>query len=168
MDSINRIVHDVFLGTSQRMATRNRLNQLTCLKGPVAGKFVDDFGPRWPILMGSFLHIFGLMMVSISDKYYQIFLAQGVCSAIGCSFLFYPSEYSTYAQDGLSLTSNSNRCMWHLVQETSRPCIWYHGGRLEHWWCCASNNGSTTSSSDRIWMDYENLSVLTPRTSHIR
>jgi MFS family permease len=59
--------------------------------GPVAGKFVDDYGPRLPILLGSFLHVFGLMMVSISDKYYQIFLAQAVCSAIGCSFLFYPS-----------------------------------------------------------------------------
>lgn len=59
--------------------------------GPVAGKFVDDYGPRLPILLGSFMHVFGLMMVSISDKYYQIFLAQAVCSAIGCSFLFYPS-----------------------------------------------------------------------------
>jgi len=88
------------------VVTRIRFNELTCFKGPVAGKFVDDFGPRWPILMGSFLHIFGLMMVSISDKYYQIFLAQGVCSAMGCSFLFYPSEYSTYTYYGFSLTSN--------------------------------------------------------------
>jgi MFS family permease len=61
-------------------------------QGPVAGKLVDNYGPRWPILAGSFLHIFGLMMTSISTEYYQIFLAQGVCSAIGCSFLFYPSK----------------------------------------------------------------------------
>jgi hypothetical protein len=41
--------------------------------------------------MGSFLHVFGLMMTSISTKYYQFLLAQGFCSAIGCSFLFYPT-----------------------------------------------------------------------------
>jgi MFS family permease len=64
---------------------------LTFLQGPVAGKLVDEFGPRIPILLGSFLHIFGLMMTSLSTKYYQILLAQGVCSGIGCSFLFYPT-----------------------------------------------------------------------------
>ncbi|KAH8598926.1 monocarboxylate permease-like protein [Bisporella sp. PMI_857] len=58
---------------------------------PVVGKVTDDFGPRIPILIGSFLHIFGLMMTSISKEYYQIFLSQSICSAIGCSFLFYPS-----------------------------------------------------------------------------
>ena len=62
-------------------------------QGPVAGRVVDNYGPRWPILAGSFLHIFGLMMTSISTKYYQIFLSQAVCSAIGCSFLFYPGEF---------------------------------------------------------------------------
>ncbi|KAE9969561.1 hypothetical protein BLS_001601 [Venturia inaequalis] len=59
--------------------------------GLVAGKMTDMIGPRWPILLGSFLHVFGLMMTSISSKYYQIFLAQSLCSAIGCSFLFFPT-----------------------------------------------------------------------------
>jgi MFS family permease len=31
------------------------------------------------------------MMTSISTKYYHFFLAQSVCSGIGCSFLFYPT-----------------------------------------------------------------------------
>ncbi|KAM3512697.1 hypothetical protein MY11210_003650 [Beauveria gryllotalpidicola] len=57
--------------------------------GPLVGKLTDELGPRIPILIGSFLHIFGLMMTSISTQYYQIFLAQSVCSALGCSFLFY-------------------------------------------------------------------------------
>ncbi|QDS67478.1 hypothetical protein FKW77_001012 [Venturia effusa] len=59
--------------------------------GLVAGKMTDTIGPRWPLLLGSFLHVFGLMMASVSNKYYQIFLAQGLCSAIGCSFLFFPT-----------------------------------------------------------------------------
>ncbi|KAM0347549.1 hypothetical protein ACHAP4_011312 [Fusarium culmorum] len=57
--------------------------------GPVVGKMTDEFGPRVPILLGSFLHVFGLMMTSISKEYYQILLSQGFCSATGCSFLFY-------------------------------------------------------------------------------
>ncbi|KAF1832297.1 monocarboxylate permease-like protein [Decorospora gaudefroyi] len=59
--------------------------------GPVAGLLADNYGPRVPILMGSFLHIFGLMMTSLSSEYYQFFLAQSVVSAIGCSLLFFPT-----------------------------------------------------------------------------
>ncbi len=54
----------------------------------------DDLGPRIPVLIGSFLHVFGLMMTSLAKEYYQIFLAQSVCSAIGCSFLFYARKCS--------------------------------------------------------------------------
>ncbi|KAL9564076.1 hypothetical protein ACKAV7_011789 [Fusarium commune] len=59
--------------------------------GPIVGKMTDELGPRIPILLGSFLHIFGLMMASISKQYYQILLSQSICSALGCSFLFYSS-----------------------------------------------------------------------------
>ncbi|KAI0892954.1 major facilitator superfamily domain-containing protein [Annulohypoxylon nitens] len=59
--------------------------------GVISGKFADNYGPRWPLLFGSVLHIFGLMMISISKEYYQIFLAQCICSGIGTSFLFYPT-----------------------------------------------------------------------------
>jgi nitrate/nitrite transporter NarK len=53
----------------------------------------DNYGPRIPILIGSFLHVFGLMMTSLSKKYYQIILSQSICSALGCSFLFYARKY---------------------------------------------------------------------------
>lgn len=39
------------------------------------------------------MHIFGLMMASLGTEYYQILLAQGVCSPIGISCLFTPATY---------------------------------------------------------------------------
>ncbi|KAN0091772.1 MFS general substrate transporter [Hyaloscypha variabilis] len=59
--------------------------------GPVVGKLYDRYGPRYILLFGSLAHVFGLMMASISHKYYQFLLAQGVVSAIGASAVFTPS-----------------------------------------------------------------------------
>ena len=59
--------------------------------GPVCGKLFDSYGPRWLLLVGSVLHVFGLMMTSLSSQYYQFFLAQSVCSAAGASAIFYAS-----------------------------------------------------------------------------
>lgn len=60
--------------------------------GPIIGKLYDSYGPRWLIFVGSFMHVFGIMMASISTEYYQILLAQGVCSAIGVSAIFQPGK----------------------------------------------------------------------------
>ncbi|KAI9836008.1 MAG: hypothetical protein M1837_003542 [Sclerophora amabilis] len=59
--------------------------------GPIFGKLYDNFGPRYILLFGSFMHVFGLMMTSISTQYYQFLLAQGICSPIGASAIFYPA-----------------------------------------------------------------------------
>lgn len=62
--------------------------------GPVFGTIFDNFGPRWLLLGGSFFEVFGLMMASISSKYYQFILAQGICSPLGASAVFYASVNS--------------------------------------------------------------------------
>ncbi|CAI9637454.1 unnamed protein product [Alternaria burnsii] len=59
--------------------------------GPIVGRIYDCYGPRYLIFVGSFLHVFGLMMTSISTEYYQIMLSQSVCSAIGVSLIFQPA-----------------------------------------------------------------------------
>jgi MFS family permease len=59
--------------------------------GPVFGKLFDNYGPRYMLLCGSIAHVFGLMMTSLSTKYYQFILAQGIVSALGASAIFYPS-----------------------------------------------------------------------------
>lgn len=58
--------------------------------GPIVGKSYDRYGPRYIVLIGTFLHVFGLMMASISKEYYQFMLSQGVCSAIGVAAIFQP------------------------------------------------------------------------------
>lgn len=57
--------------------------------GPVFGKISDSYGPRYLLLGGMIAHVFGLMMVSLSTQYYQFLLAQGLCSALGASAVFY-------------------------------------------------------------------------------
>jgi MFS family permease len=61
------------------------------LGGSWVGRLYDNYGPRYIILVGSFLHVFGLMMASISTKYYQFLLSQAVCSSVGASMIFYSS-----------------------------------------------------------------------------
>ncbi|KAI1957045.1 hypothetical protein LOZ58_005967 [Ophidiomyces ophidiicola] len=63
--------------------------------GIVLGRVFDGYGPKWLLLIGTFLHVFGLMMTSVSTSYYQFLLAQGICSPLGASFVFYPASACT-------------------------------------------------------------------------
>ncbi|KAL2861872.1 major facilitator superfamily domain-containing protein [Aspergillus pseudodeflectus] len=64
---------------------------LLFLAGIVAGPIFDKGYLKALIAVGSFLVVFGLMMTSLSTKYYQVFLAHGITVGIGCAFLFLPS-----------------------------------------------------------------------------
>lgn len=67
---------------------------------PVFGKVFDSYGPHELLIVGTFFHVFGLMMLSLSSEYYQILLSQAVCSGAGASALFYAgtSAVSTWFQ----------------------------------------------------------------------
>ncbi|KAJ4196930.1 hypothetical protein NW767_009173 [Fusarium falciforme] len=66
-------------------------------QGPVVGHIYDRHGPRTLIIVGAFMHVFGLMMASISKEYYQLLLSQGVCSAIGAAAIFQPGEWLPFS-----------------------------------------------------------------------
>jgi MFS family permease len=73
--------------------------------GTLTGRLTDAGHFRPVFLIGSFLGVFGLFMASISTKYWQLFLAQGVCCGLGNGFLFCPavSLLSTYFSKKRSL-----------------------------------------------------------------
>ncbi|KAF2994039.1 hypothetical protein E8E13_000394 [Curvularia kusanoi] len=64
------------------------------VSAPFSGKAFDDYGPRPLLILGTFLHVFGLMMLSLCQQYYQFFLAQSVCSALGAGAIFWASNNS--------------------------------------------------------------------------
>ena len=59
--------------------------------GIFAGPIYDRGYLRSLLVVGSFLVVFGHMMLSLSTKYWQVLLAQGFCVGIGSGCLFVPS-----------------------------------------------------------------------------
>lgn len=59
------------------------------LGAPFCGKIFDGYGPRYLLIFGTIVHVFGIMMASLGKEYYQLFLAQSICSAMGAACLFY-------------------------------------------------------------------------------
>lgn len=56
--------------------------------GPIVGFFFDNYGPRYLLIFGSFFHVFGIMMTSLCEEYWQFILAQGICSPLGLNCIF--------------------------------------------------------------------------------
>lgn len=71
---------------------------LVFLLGAFSGRALDAGHFRFAVVLGCFLQVFGAAMVSLADRFWQIFLAQGLCSGIGHGILFSPviSLLSTY------------------------------------------------------------------------
>lgn len=62
------------------------------LAGGVVTGPLYDYGLYFPMIMvGTILQSFGVMMISLSTKYYQLFLSQGVCVGVGAALTFTPS-----------------------------------------------------------------------------
>lgn len=63
--------------------------------GIVTGSLFDYGFLRSLLFAGSLLEVFGLMMLSISSEYYQVFLSQGICVGLGGGMLYVPSIAAT-------------------------------------------------------------------------
>lgn len=55
------------------------------------GRVFDNHGPDWLLRVGALVYVGGLVLLSFADKYYQLFLAQGVMASIGSGVVFHSS-----------------------------------------------------------------------------
>ncbi|KAH8680563.1 MFS monocarboxylate transporter [Xylariales sp. PMI_506] len=59
---------------------------------PIWGKVFDSYGPRYALVAGTLVHVFGIMMMSLSSKYYQFALSQSVCTGLGAGAIFFSAS----------------------------------------------------------------------------
>ncbi|KAH9919172.1 MFS general substrate transporter [Epithele typhae] len=59
--------------------------------GGFIGRIFDTFGPKRILALGTILLTFATMMISLSTKYYQFILAQGVLFGLSIGMIFFPS-----------------------------------------------------------------------------
>ncbi|KAI4617495.1 uncharacterized protein J4E87_003015 [Alternaria ethzedia] len=59
--------------------------------GTLSGPLFDLGYFRSMLLVGNFLVVLGIMMLSLSTQYWQVFLSQGVCMGMGAGLLYIPS-----------------------------------------------------------------------------
>ncbi|KAL8990855.1 MAG: hypothetical protein Q9169_008020 [Polycauliona sp. 2 TL-2023] len=57
----------------------------------IAGPLYDRGYIRSLIIVGTAMTVFGLMMTSLATRYWQIFLAQALCTGLGVGCLYVPS-----------------------------------------------------------------------------
>ncbi|KAK2841613.1 hypothetical protein FQN49_006082 [Arthroderma sp. PD_2] len=64
---------------------------LLSMGGIVTGPIYDRGYIRELLLSGTFLTVFGVMMLSLCTEYYQVLLSQGFCVGLGSAILYTPS-----------------------------------------------------------------------------
>jgi MFS family permease len=64
---------------------------LLILVGVLSGPLFDLGYFRSMLLVGNFLVVFGIMMLSLCTTYWQVFLTQAICMGLGAGLLYVPS-----------------------------------------------------------------------------
>jgi MCP family monocarboxylic acid transporter-like MFS transporter 3 len=64
---------------------------LTFFVGTFSGRSADAGYARHTAIFGSFLLVLGTFMTSLATTYWQIFLAQGLCTGLGMGILYMPA-----------------------------------------------------------------------------
>ncbi|KAL4892315.1 major facilitator superfamily domain-containing protein [Aspergillus ambiguus] len=98
----------LFVSTSSNISWIGSVQSSLLLIVGLATGPLYDAGYFYTLLgSGSFLIVFGQMMISISHEYYQALLAQGFCIGIGVGLIFIPgvAVLSTYFSTKLALAN---------------------------------------------------------------
>jgi len=59
--------------------------------GMWSGRLSDRYGPTLPMAVGTFFMVFGNMMSSLANEFYQVLLSQGLCLSFGMGLAFTPA-----------------------------------------------------------------------------
>lgn len=62
--------------------------------GVITGRLVEMYGPRKLAIVGTAFTVTGIMTTSVCTKYWHFILAQGICTSIGNSCVYYASIVS--------------------------------------------------------------------------
>ncbi|KAM0426463.1 hypothetical protein ACHAPT_008154 [Fusarium lateritium] len=85
---------------------------LTFFVGVLSGRSADAGLAQQTVLVGCFMGVFGTFMTSLATKYWQIFLAQGLCTGLGMGLMYMPTVavISSYFQKkrALALTTSAS------------------------------------------------------------
>jgi MFS family permease len=115
---------------------------LLMLVGAATGPVYDAGYFRELLLGGSFLVVFGHMMLSLCTKYWQVLLAQAFCIGVGTGFLFVPGVaiLSTYFNSRLALTTGLAASGSSLGKAIFPHCQKKRGADTCHRRCNLSNH----------------------------
>jgi MFS family permease len=61
------------------------------LIGVLSGRLLDAGYMRAQLCAGIFLEVFGMILASVSTKYWQLLVSQGICVGLGSGLLYLPS-----------------------------------------------------------------------------
>lgn len=138
---------------------------------PVAGKLFDSYGPRVPIAIGSVLHVFGLMMASLSSKYYQLMLSQSVVSGIGSSLIFTPAmtavSFKTIPAEN-EKPPHQKTAAPDLVPAEAGGCWGFNSGRIVVGRRHFSVDGPASTTAGGLWLDDADLRLHDPGPANHR
>ncbi|WAO96637.1 MFS domain-containing protein [Fusarium falciforme] len=85
---------------------------LTFFVGVLSGRSADAGLAQQTVLLGCFMGVLGTFMTSLATTYWQIFLAQGLCTGLGMGLMYMPTVavISSYFQKkrALALTTSAS------------------------------------------------------------
>lgn len=85
---------------------------LVFLVGTFSGRMFDAGYFRPMLMIGCLMQLVGIFTTSVSTKYWQLFLAQGICQGLGCGIMFAPmvANTATYFAKRRSLAISACAC----------------------------------------------------------
>lgn len=111
--------------------------------GTFSGRASDAGLVHEAVFAGTFLIVFGILMTSLSTRYYQLFLSQGVCVGLGMGILYMPglSIPASYFKEKKSLAvaiiasgAGSGGLVYPVMVQQLLPRIGARSQRLVNKW----------------------------------